>query len=125
MFLLDGSHNPQGMAATADSLRELFPDQKFVFLLSVMADKDVDGMLEILAPLAERFFTVNADNPRAMPAGELAEKLRALGCAAECCTSIPEGVAAAQGAAGYDGRVCALGTLYFSGDVRRAFEHSL
>ena len=56
---------------------------------------------------------------------ELAEKLRALGCAAECCTSIPEGVAAAQGAAGYDGRVCALGTLYFSGDVRRAFEHSL
>lgn len=125
VFLLDGSHNPQGMAATADSLRELFPDQKFVFLLSVMADKDVDGMLEILAPLAERFFTVNADNPRAMPAGELAEKLRALGCAAECCTSIPEGVAAAQGAAGYDGRVCALGTLYFSGDVRRAFEHSL
>ena len=75
-----------------------------MFLLSVMADKDVDGMLEILAPLAERFFTVNADNPRAMPAGELAEKLRALGCAAECCTSIPEGVAAAQGAAGYDGR---------------------
>ena len=60
-----------------------------------------------------------------LTAGELAEKLRALGCAAECCTSIPEGVAAAQGAAGYDGRVCALGTLYFSGDVRRAFEHSL
>ena len=26
---------------------------------------------------------------------------------------------------GYDGRVCALGTLYFSGDVRRAFFRSL
>ena len=121
VFLLDGSHNPQGMAATADSLNELFPDQKFVFLLSIMADKDVDAMLTLLLPLAERFFTVTADNPRAMPADELAERIKAMGGKAEACTSIPEAVAAAQGAAGYDGRVCALGTLYFSGDVRRAF----
>lgn len=121
VFLLDGSHNPQGMAATAESLRELFPGQKFVFLLSVMADKDVDGMLPCLLPLAQQFFTVTADNPRAMPGQALADKLNTLGANAECCSSIAEGVAAAQGAAGYQGRVCALGTLYFSGDVRRAF----
>ncbi len=120
-FLLDGSHNPQGMAATVDSLKELFPEQKFVFLLSIMADKDVDAMLELLLPMAEQFFTVTADNPRAMPGEVLAERIKALGGKAEVCASIPEGVAAAQGLAGYDGRVCALGTLYFSGDVRRAF----
>ncbi len=120
-FLLDGSHNPQGMAATVGSLKELFPEQKFVFLLSIMADKDVDAMLELLLPMAEQFFTVTADNPRAMPGEVLAERIKALGGKAEVCASIPEGVAAAQGLAGYDGRVCALGTLYFSGDVRRAF----
>ncbi len=125
IFLLDGSHNPQGTAATVESLQELCPGQKFVFLLSIMADKDVDAMLSLLAPLAQQFFTVTADNPRAMPADQLADKLQALGCRAECCTSIPEAVAAAQGAAGYDGRVCALGTLYFSGDVRRAFLKAL
>ena len=125
IFLLDGSHNPQGTAATVESLQELFPEQKFVFLLSIMADKDVDTMLSLLAPLAQQFFTVTADNPRAMPADQLADKLQALGCRAECCASIPEAVAAAQGAAGYDGRVCALGTLYFSGDVRRAFLKAL
>ncbi len=122
VFLLDGSHNPQGMAATADSLRELFPGEKFVFLLSVMADKDVDGILAQIVPLASQCFTVTANNPRAMPGQALADKICALGVEAECCSSIAEGVAAAQGAAGYDGRVCALGTLYFSGDVRRAFE---
>lgn len=125
VFLLDGSHNPQGIAATADSLRELFPEQKFVFLLSIMADKDVDTMLSTLAPLAQQCFTVAADNPRATPPAVLTEKLQELGCQAESCASIPEAVAAAQGAAGYDGRVCALGTLYFSGDVRRAFFRSL
>ena len=125
---LDGSHNPQGIRPPQrTACGELFPDQKFAvprcpsWRIRTWTVHAGDSS----APLAERFFTVNADNPRAMPAGELAEKLRALGCAAECCTSIPEGVAAAQGAAGYDGRVCALGTLYFSGDVRRAFEHSL
>ena len=121
VFLLDGSHNPQGMAATVESLKELFPEQKFIFLLSVMADKDVEGMLTLLLPLGERFFTVTADNPRAMPAGALADKLRTMGAQAESCATIREGVAAAEGAAGYDGRVCALGTLYFSGDVRKAY----
>jgi dihydrofolate synthase / folylpolyglutamate synthase len=121
VFLLDGSHNPQGMAATVDSLKELFPEQKFVFLLSIMADKDVDAMLELLLPLAEQFFTVTAANQRAMQAAQLAGRIKEMGGRAEACASIAEGVAAAQGAAGYDGRVCALGTLYFSGDVRRAF----
>ena len=76
VFLLDGSHNPQGIAATADSLRELFPEQKFVFLLSIMADKDVDTMLSTLAPLAQQCFTVAADNPRATPPAVLRRNCR-------------------------------------------------
>ena len=40
------------------SLKDRFPGQKFVFLVSIMADKDVDEMLALLAPLAERFVDV-------------------------------------------------------------------
>ena len=56
------------MRATVQSLRDRFPGQKFVFLLSIMADKDVDEMLALLLPLAKRFVTVAAHTPRAMPA---------------------------------------------------------
>ena len=121
VFLLDGSHNPHGMAATVESLKELFPGEQLVFLLSVMADKDFTPMLEMLLPLASRFFTVTANTPRALPAGELAQLLVQRGAQAEACDSISQGVAAAIGAAGYQGKVCALGTLYFSGDVRQAY----
>ncbi|MFR9066077.1 MAG: glutamate ligase domain-containing protein [Faecalibacterium prausnitzii] len=62
--MLDGSHNAHGMRATVQSLKDRFPGQKFVFLVSIMADKDVDEMLALLAPLAERFVTVTAHNPR-------------------------------------------------------------
>ena len=37
-FLLDGSHNAHGMRATVQSLRDRFPGQKFVFLVSIMKD---------------------------------------------------------------------------------------
>ena len=89
-------------------------------ILFIMADKDVDQMLSLLAPLAVRFVTVTAHTPRAMPAEVLAEHIRAYGCRAEAAASIEAGVARAVELGG-EGPVCALGTLYFSGDVRNAF----
>ena len=50
----------------------------------------------------------------------LAEHIRAYGCPAEAAGSIEAGVARAMELGG-TGPVCALGTLYFSGDVRQAF----
>ena len=118
-FLLDGSHNAHGMRATADSLRSLFPGQKFVFLVSIMADKDADEMLRLLLPLAKAFVTVTAPSPRAIPAADLAARIEALGGRAEPAASIPAAVErAAALAAG--GPAAALGTLYFSGEVRQA-----
>ena len=119
-FLLDGSHNAHGMRATVQSLRDRFPGEKFVFLVSIMADKDVEEMLALLAPLAKQFVTVAAHTPRAMSAETLAEHIRTYGCEAEAAPTIEAGVARAVELGG-DGPVCALGTLYFSGDVRTAF----
>ena len=65
-------------------------------------------MLALLAPLAERFVTVTAHNPRAMPAQTLAEHIRAYGCTAEAADSIEAGVARAEELGG-EGPVCALG----------------
>ena len=120
-FLLDGSHNAHGMRATVQSLRDRFPGEKFVFLISIMADKDVSEMLALLEPLARQFVTVAAHTPRATPAETLAAQIRAAGFRAEAAPSIEAGVARALELGG-EGPVCALGTLYFSGDVRQAFE---
>lgn len=121
VFLLDGSHNAHGMRATVESLKARLPGQKFVFLLSIMADKDVDEMLDLLLPLADQFVTVTAHTPRALPAEELASRIAQRGGRAEAAGSISEGVRRAIALAG-EGPVCALGTLYFSGEVRQAFK---
>lgn len=121
-FLLDGAHNAHGMAAAMESLKALFPGQKLTFLLGVLADKDVGKMLDLLAPLAERVFTVRPDSPRAMEAEELCGLLAERGLEARACDSVEDGAAAAARSAGTDGAVCALGSLYMSGAVRRAVE---
>lgn len=119
LFLLDGSHNPQGLRATVESLRQLLKE-KPVILMGVMGDKAVEEMLTLLLPAAKRFVTVTAPNQRAMSAQELAQRIEKAGGIAEAASSIPEGVARAIALAGAEGAVCALGTLYFSAAVRQA-----
>jgi len=123
VFLLDGAHNANGMAAAVESLKVLFPGKKLIFLLGVMADKDVAQMLELLLPLAAAVLTVTPDSPRAMGAEELKELVLAGGVPSSACSSVADALQLAVGAAGREGVVCALGSLYLSGDVRKAVEN--
>lgn len=124
VFIVDGGHNPHGIRATAESLQRLFPGRKITFVTGVMADKDVESILGLIVPLAEQFFTVRPENPRAMKAEELAERIRALGARAVPCESVAAGVARAIEAEGANGVACALGSLYMSGEVRECFAAS-
>ena len=120
VILRDGAHNAHGMAATVESLRALFPGKKLTILMGVMADKDVEDMLKLLAPIAGQVFTVRPESPRAMPAEELAALVNRYGVPVVPCAGVAAGLQAAAEAAGADGAVCALGSLYLVGEVRRA-----
>ena len=120
LIIADGAHNPHAIRAAALSIRELLGDIKPVFVLGVMADKDVEHMTETLIPLAKGFIAVTPSNPRALKAERLAELLCSEGAAAKAADSIPEGISHAIELAGADGAVVALGSLYFAADVRSA-----
>ena len=118
LFIADGGHNPQGISAVVESLKEHFPNRTITFLIGIMADKDIPHMIDQLKPIAQEFITVTPDNPRALPAEELASLLTAGGLTATACDSVADGVALAIRRAGKDGIVCALGSLYMLGEVR-------
>ena len=122
VFILDGAHNPEGMEVTAESLRSHFGDRKIVFVIGVMADKDVDSMISHIAPLAKSFHAVRPDYPRAMDVETLALMLSRHGAPVMAHDDLANGVAAAIEEAGSDGVVCAIGSLYFSGDIRAAYQ---
>lgn len=123
VFIVDGGHNPQGIATTARTIRTLLPGRKLTFVTGAMADKDIDTMYGEIALLASRFLTVTPDNPRALGAQALAQRLHGR-FGVEC---IPfEDVGQAVGEAirleGAQGAVCTVGSLYLVGAVRAYFQ---
>lgn len=78
-FMIDGAHNAHGVHALAESLKNLYPDEKFHFIMAVMADKDYEDMIEELLPLAIDFVTVTPESNRALQAKDLAECIEAKG----------------------------------------------
>lgn len=120
VFVLDGAHNPHGIRAAVDSIVEFFGEKNAVIVTGVMADKDVGEMVRLTKKAAKMYFAVRPDNPRAMAAAELSLLICENGGKAQPAGSVFEGVKLAVESAGKDGVVCALGSLYFSAEVRNA-----
>jgi dihydrofolate synthase/folylpolyglutamate synthase len=72
-ILLDGAHNPHGMAATVAALEEEFAFRHLVAVVAVLGDKDVSGLLDLLEPVAARIVVTRNSSPRSMPVAELAQ----------------------------------------------------
>ncbi|GFJ92002.1 dihydrofolate synthase [Phytohabitans rumicis] len=71
-ILLDGAHNPHGMAATVTALQEEFAFSRLVAVLAVLADKDAAGLLELLEPVVDAVVVTRNTSPRAMSVERLA-----------------------------------------------------
>lgn len=71
-ILLDGAHNPHGMAATVAALEEEFAFRRLVVVVALLDDKDAAGILELLEPVADEIVVTRNTSPRALPAGALA-----------------------------------------------------
>ena len=83
--LVDGGHNPEGLAALCALLRERWPDRKFRWVFGAFADKDYTGGLRLIAPLADSLEAVGfAEGSRLSAAPEeIVKQARELGIA-EC-----------------------------------------
>jgi len=71
--LVDAAHNPHGAAALATALKEYFTFDEITIVLGVLQDKDARGIVEALAPVAERFHVTQSQSERAVPYEQLAE----------------------------------------------------
>ncbi|WP_040198106.1 bifunctional folylpolyglutamate synthase/dihydrofolate synthase [Candidatus Soleaferrea massiliensis] len=121
LFVLDAAHNLAGAAALADML-EAFKDRGVTLIIGMLRDKDVRGVLSKIAPYAKRILTVTPDNPRALPAAEMAE------AAGEFCKSVRsfanyrDAVDAAAEQAGDVSATVICGSLYMAGDMRKTVQ---
>lgn len=120
ILIFDGGHNPQGVEAAINSIKLHFPGRKAVMVVGIMKDKNVDGVLSLLAPYAQKLFAVTPENLRSLDSATLCIKAIENGIDANDAGSVENGVEAALKEAGSDGIVLALGSLYMYSEVKKA-----
>ncbi|MGH3428674.1 MAG: bifunctional folylpolyglutamate synthase/dihydrofolate synthase [Mycobacteriales bacterium] len=70
--VIDAAHNPHGLAAALGALSEAFSFSRLVVIVSIAADKDAKGMLEVLEPVADQLVVTRNSSERSMDPDELA-----------------------------------------------------
>lgn len=71
-ILLDGAHNPGGVAALVGALEESFAFERLVGVVALLADKDAHAMLSLLEPVLSVVVVTTNHSPRALSADALA-----------------------------------------------------
>jgi dihydrofolate synthase/folylpolyglutamate synthase len=66
----DGAHNLAGVGYVLARL----PSARYTIVASILADKDVEGMLAAFSPLGDRFIATRSSSSRALSAVDLAER---------------------------------------------------
>ena len=65
IIITDGAHNVQGVQALLNSLHKLFPNHRFRFLVSILADKNYKEMLAMICANAEKVYITQNESERA------------------------------------------------------------
>ena len=69
-YILDGAHNPEAFAPLKEYLAGT-PRENITVIFGCLEDKDIDGNLAALAPVAENIIAVECDSPRRMPLNKI------------------------------------------------------
>ena len=118
LTILDGAHNPSGMAALAAALDDAIGDRPLVAVISVLDDKDAAGMLRALIGKCSAMVCTASRNPRALPPATLASLAEQLaGPPAEVVRDPGAAVERARELAGPGGAVLATGSIYLVADL--------
>lgn len=120
LTVLDGAHNPAGVAALVESLPQLTAGRRLVAVVSVLDDKDAAGMLRVLLPHCEQVIFTRNHSPRALPPATLGSLSAQLG--GPPCELEPDprhALVRARELAGAGGVVLAAGSIYLVADLLR------
>lgn len=120
LIVLDGAHNPAAAEALAAALVEAFTWDRVHLVMAVFTTKDLGGVVERLAPLADVGYAATTDSVRARPADEVARALASRGVAAQTFGSVDDALGAARDAAGAGDLILVTGSLYTVAAARRA-----
>lgn len=118
LFIIDGAHNEEGAKALQDLIEKNLKNKNKILIIGMLEDKDVDSVLDLLIPKFNRVITTTPNNPRAMDAQNLREKVRKYNTEVICKKNIKEAVEFGLEISNENDVIISAGSLYMIGEIR-------
>lgn len=120
LVLLDGAHNPAAAERLANALKEVFAGhyERLILLLGILGDKDMEGIIRPLAPLADLVIVAPPDYYRASLPVQMKRIVKKYTPNVEESASIAGAIQTALAGASERDLICITGSLFTAGEAR-------
>lgn len=120
--ILDVAHNPHAARSLAEGLGAMGSHEKTLAVFAILADKDIDGVIDAVRGRIDRWYVSAAEAERAASAADVAARLAAHGAGANTriFATIESALEAARRDAGPNDRIVVFGSFYTVADALRS-----
>jgi dihydrofolate synthase/folylpolyglutamate synthase len=123
MLLLDGAHNPAGVATLCLALKNDFVYKRLILIFGVMGDKNYRLMAKRLFPLADSVIITCPPSERALSPKILSPIALEFNKNTEIIVSPGDALRHAFELAGDGDLICVAGSLYLVGEIKKAYKN--
>ena len=123
--VIDGAHNIQGIETLSRNIKKYFKYENLYLILGILADKDVEEMIKVIAPMAKKIYAVTPNSIRAELAEDLKREIIKYNENCEAYDDYKEAYLTAINDANENDFVLASGSLYMIGDMRKIIRELL
>lgn len=123
--VIDGAHNIQGIETLSRNIKKYFKYENLYLILGILADKDVQEMIKVIAPMAKKIYAVTPNSIRAELAEDLKREIIKYNENCEAYDDYKEAYLTAINDANENDFVLASGSLYMIGDMRKIIRELL
>lgn len=120
-IILDGAHNMEGVRALIDTLDKMFPNVKPRFLISILADKDFSGMIELICSRASHIYVAQNQSDRAATISEQLAEINKYPVKTSTAASVAEAYRMARNDMKKSEVLVCGGSLYTVGEILQEF----
>ncbi|MYH82528.1 bifunctional folylpolyglutamate synthase/dihydrofolate synthase [Candidatus Poribacteria bacterium] len=123
LVVLDGAHSVVSMAALCLTLRESFRYTQAIFIVSLMRDKNLKAIGDIVSKTADTVIATQvSENPRVMAAEAIQEAWSGTCEQITICPNPEKAIAKALASASPTDLICITGSLYLVGQALKIFK---
>lgn len=125
LIVIDGAHNIQGIKSLKENVLKYFNYNKMHLILGILADKQVNEMIDAIVPLSEDVIALTPHSDRAELATELKKEIYKVNDKVKSFENYKDGFYSALSTARKDDIILVTGSLYMIGEMRSIINKSI